>query len=165
MEFVKLIPINRICPCCGNGNYMRIISGKYVGALNVKCINCNSYYNYDELLKRDNSKPMNGADGRTMADLISRAAARDIIADLHGLCRNDVLHDTLAKIDSITAVDAVPVVRCRDCKWGIVTTDEDCEHIIAYCNNPDCPVWEADIAVPHDWYCANGKWRETDGTD
>ena len=74
MEFVKLKPINRICPCCGNGNYMRIISGKNVGKLNVKCINCNSYYNYDELLKRDNSKPLNGADGRTMDDLISRAA-------------------------------------------------------------------------------------------
>lgn len=66
VEFVKLKPINRICPSCGNGNYMRIISGKNIGKLNVKCINCNSYYNYDELLKRDNSKPLNGADGRTM---------------------------------------------------------------------------------------------------
>ena len=44
-----------------------------------------------------------------MDDLISRAAARDIFADLHGLCRNDVLRDTLAKIDAITSVDAVPV--------------------------------------------------------
>lgn len=68
-----LKPINRICPRCGNGNYMRIIDGKNVGKLNVKCINCNSYYNYDELLKGDNRKPLNGTDGRTMDDLISRA--------------------------------------------------------------------------------------------
>ena len=45
----KLEPINMICPNCGNGNYMRRITGKNVGKLNVKCINCNKYYNYDSL--------------------------------------------------------------------------------------------------------------------
>lgn len=110
MEFVKLKPINRICPYCGNGNYMRIISGKNVGKLNVKCINCNSYYNYDELLKRDNSKPLNGADGRTMDDLISRAAARDVINTWGRHGNGDVRMDLLHKdLNAIPAVDAIPV--------------------------------------------------------
>ena len=66
------------------------------------------------------------------------------------------------KLQFVYTSDCVPVVRCKDCKWGIVTTDEDCEHIIAYCNNPDCPVWEADIAVKPDWYCAYGERRESE---
>ena len=53
---MELKPINRICPRCGNGKYMRVLDGKNVGKLNVKCINCNSYYNYDELLKDSRSR-------------------------------------------------------------------------------------------------------------
>lgn len=66
-----------------------------------------------------------------MADLIFRAAARDIIADLHGLCRNDVLRDTLAKIDAITSVDAAPVVhaRWRELKDGT----EECTNCLGLC--------------------------------
>jgi hypothetical protein len=104
---------------------MRIISGKYVGELNVKCINCNSYYNYDELLKRDNSKPLNGADGRTPDDLISRAAAIAEIEEYieeyselepetgyHNLkwCAMEEAKDVLSMLP---AVDAVPVVHAR----------------------------------------------------
>jgi len=55
---VGLKPINRICPHCGNGNYMRIIEGKNVGKLNVKCINCNSYFNYDELIQEGGKNQM-----------------------------------------------------------------------------------------------------------
>jgi hypothetical protein len=31
---------------------MRYLKGKNVGYLNMKCINCNSYFNFDELYKR-----------------------------------------------------------------------------------------------------------------
>ena len=44
-------PANVVCPKCGNGNYMRHLVGKGVGRLNMKCINCNSYFNSDELYK------------------------------------------------------------------------------------------------------------------
>lgn len=81
------------------------------------------------------------------------------IADFKPFCGNK--SDWQRVDDAIALLKAQePVVRCRDCKWGIVTTDEDCEHIIAYCNNPDCPVWEADIAVKPDWYCADGERRD-----
>ena len=91
---------------------MRIISGKNVGELNVKCINCNSYYKYDELLKRDNSKPPNEADGRTMDDLISRMA---LLNDL-SYCAPELWQDEeyiKAKIIKQHAVDAAPVVHAR----------------------------------------------------
>lgn len=49
---MNLEPANIVCPACGSGNYMRHLIGKNVGYLNVKCINCNSYFNFDELSKR-----------------------------------------------------------------------------------------------------------------
>lgn len=49
---MKLEPANIVCPVCGNGNYMRHLIGKNVGYLDMKCINCNSYFNFDELYKR-----------------------------------------------------------------------------------------------------------------
>ena len=49
---MRLEPANIVCPACGSGNYMRHLIGKNVGYLDMKCINCNSYFNFDELYKR-----------------------------------------------------------------------------------------------------------------
>lgn len=49
---MRLEPVNIVCPACGSGNYMRHLIGKNVGYLDMKCINCNSYFNFDELYKR-----------------------------------------------------------------------------------------------------------------
>ena len=84
---------------------------------------------------------------KLVIDLISRAAARDIIADLHGLCRNDVLRDTLAKIDAITSVDVVPVVRCEDC---IYWKSDMLTHFWKPCDV---------VSTDKDWYCPCGKRR------
>ena len=46
------IPANIVCPKCGSPNYMRHLIGKGVGKLDMKCINCNSYFNFDELYKQ-----------------------------------------------------------------------------------------------------------------
>ena len=48
---MKLEPVNIVCPNCGSGSYMRHLIGKNVGYLDMKCINCNSYFNSDELYK------------------------------------------------------------------------------------------------------------------
>ena len=48
---MKLEPANVVCPNCGSGNYMRHLIGKNVGYLDMKCINCNSYFNSDEFYK------------------------------------------------------------------------------------------------------------------
>ena len=53
---------------------MRHLIGKNVGYLDMKCINCNSYFNFDELYKRRigevlKPKPLTNADRiRSMTD-------------------------------------------------------------------------------------------------
>ena len=71
---MKLEPANIVCPACGNPNYMRHLIGKNVGHLELKCINCNSYFNSDEFykLRVENvwkPKPITNADRiRSMSD-------------------------------------------------------------------------------------------------
>lgn len=81
-----------------------------------------------------------------MADLISRAAAKEAIRkkfpNVSDRCEiNEVLN-------SIPAVDAVPVVRCRDCKHSY----ENAKHIDVACE------WSSDP----DFYCAAGERRESE---
>ena len=69
---MKLEPANIVCPKCGNGNYMRHLIGDGVGKLDMKCINCNSYFSFNELYKQKIAeviKPKTNADKiRTMSD-------------------------------------------------------------------------------------------------
>ena len=46
---MKLEPMNIVCPVCGNGNYMRHLIGENVEYYNVGCLNCNSYFNLEEI--------------------------------------------------------------------------------------------------------------------
>ena len=54
---MKLEPVKLVCPACKNGNYMRHLVGENVGWLNLKCINCNSYFNFGDLLQRQSGLP------------------------------------------------------------------------------------------------------------
>ena len=71
---MKLEPANIVCPKCGSPDYMRHLIGKGVGKLDMKCINCNSYFNFDELYKQKiaevlNPKPQTNGDRiRAMTD-------------------------------------------------------------------------------------------------
>ncbi len=103
---MKLEPANIVCPACGSGNYMRHLIGKNVGYLDMKCINCNSYFNFDELYKRRigevlEQKPMtNGDKLRAMSDeeLVEIFANNDC-----GYCR---IHDfCFAKGSAINCED------------------------------------------------------------
>lgn len=54
-------------------------------------------------------------------------------------------------IDNAPTVDAVEVVRCKDCRWGREA-----------CGNIEC---SADLNLPpeyhgYEWYCPNGERRE-----
>ena len=60
----------------------------------------------------------------------------------------------MIKTRSVTpTVDAIPVVRCRDCKYGT----EMSGNIICY--KPKHDEYETDIR-PFDWFCADGKRRD-----
>ena len=48
-------------------------------------------------------------------------------------------------------VDAVPVVRCKDCRWG----KESCGNIECFADTNVPPEYHG-----YDWYCPNGERKE-----
>lgn len=57
-------------------------------------------------------------------------------------------------IEMVPTIDAVPVVRCRDCKWGKMTSKEG---IFYHCGYPYEQTGK--IHLP-DWYCPGGARKE-----
>ena len=53
-------------------------------------------------------------------------------------------------LDHMDTVDAVPVTRCKDCKHSYITVDARCCSYGAF----------YDVAVPDDFFCADGVKRE-----
>lgn len=54
----------------------------------------------------------------------------------------------ISVVNHVPAVDAVSVVRCKDCK----------HYMTIYCTCDGC-------CISPDWYCASGERRDTDGKD
>lgn len=86
-----------------------------------------------------------------MDDLISRAAALEAISTEGGcgICASRVL--------DIPAVDAVPVVRCKDCKFRDVTG----KYPVCWLDSAD-PCELTRNADEDDWFCADGERRDDD---
>ena len=97
-------------------------------------------------------------------DLISRAAAIEYLMTNMGWHDDDgyAVDDADEKraiitdlVNGIPAVDAVPVVRCKDCKFRDVTGP------YPVCRLDSADPWEqtrnADV---DDWFCAEGERRE-----
>ena len=103
-----------------------------------------------------------------MYDLISRAAALDALGECpYNWCDEieeiQAVADWREHIDAIKrvpAVDAEPIVRCRDCIFGVPTINALGEDIVI-CENPD-RAWLDQIAIMPDWYCADGERRESE---
>ena len=54
---------NIVCPTCGSPDHMHHLVGANVGYWDMKCFNCNSYFNFGELYKhRKVIKPKTNAD-------------------------------------------------------------------------------------------------------
>ena len=64
----------------------------------------------------------------------------------------DGVQSVLEAIDSAPTVDAVEVVRCRDCEYSYDEISYLC------CCHGVC----VDCEVPPDFYCAEGKRKEND---
>lgn len=82
-----------------------------------------------------------------MADLISRSAAMNALSDVFGIpldydgeC-NEMCDEVFAAIEALPAVDAVPVVRCGDCRWY-----DSAFYACSKCG----------VCVNRDFYCADG---------
>ena len=69
------------------------------------------------------------------------------------------LHYLCEFIDNAPTVDAVPVVRCKDCKYFGTTKFFDAT--IALCKKQRSAKTEMEVHVtPPDWFCADGERRE-----
>lgn len=108
-----------------------------------------------------------------MNDLISRKAAIKAI-DVLPNCYNG-FSDTYDKaciigvIEELPAVDAVPVVRCKDCKYRPIDTGtHQYGHELEFPNEYKCPCRCGDnwySWMPDDeWFCANGERRTDEQT-
>jgi hypothetical protein len=101
--------------------------------------------------------------GIVMDDLISRAAAIEEIA------RRDTTDGTVkvysgreinAILSDLPAVDAVPVVRCRDCKFGEQDTTAAGIDIVM-CQNKHNPIGFEYWLMSPEFFCADGERRDT----
>ena len=88
-----------------------------------------------------------------MTEYISREAAINAVGEAiaDGRSWYDALINALA-------ADVVPVVRCKDCKYAIMTYDGDCKY---------CRYWadrhednQTELYLSPDFYCAAGERRE-----
>ena len=69
----------------------------------------------------------------------------------------------MIKTKSVTpTIDAVPVVRCKECENAVLTADgKYCKYCYA---NKDDHGYTVEVYHDADWFCANGKRRD-DGAD
>ena len=82
--------------------------------------------------------------------LINREALLSY-ADLRASCgEHYTAEDVIMMIKTAPTVDAVPVVRCRECKWW--QEDDD----IGHCDNPD----GLDNYAKPDDFCSYGERKE-----
>ena len=66
---------------------------------------------------------------------------------------------------NIPAADVAPVVRCKDCKYGVPTKNGFLNDMIA-CENEDSPCGYSSWLCQPDWFCADGERREVqDGAE
>ena len=105
-------------------------------------------------------------------DMISRAAAIAEVMQMvelhrHEIFRGELLHYTGVKamLEALPAVDAAPVVRCRDCKHYAIYQMKD--EYTADRRYKSSVCIRGMYAVPRrpDWYCADGERRDDDGKD
>lgn len=96
-----------------------------------------------------------------MDDLISRTAAIEALSTpcdkryRHGVWET-CLDNIETAIRNIPAVDAVPVIRCRDCKYSDTFADTTTATTPLKCLNIRYG------GVYPDWYCEHGERRESE---
>lgn len=95
-----------------------------------------------------------------MDDLISRAEAIEAATDWHvkpdGEIFSAIKAASRSKIEQLPVVDAVPVIRCRDCAYW--ETDWKPNHSID--GEHFCPM--ISLVTYGEWFCAYGERMESE---
>lgn len=69
--------------------------------------------------------------------------------------KNDISYNAFCNlVKRQPSIDAVPVIRCKDCKYAYITNDGECKY---------CDVWFPDEAeyMDGDYYCASAEREES----
>jgi hypothetical protein len=97
--------------------------------------------------------------GEPMNDLISREAARSTLNDeititgkSNAIAVTDYVRRVERRLEQLPAADAVPVIRCKDCKHWYTTWQNDFAPNYHY-----CPF--TDGTHRDDFYCADAEMR------
>lgn len=63
------------------------------------------------------------------------------------------LADLECNVDMMPTIDAVPVIRCKDCKYASMTYDDECKY---------CDIWFPDEAIylDGDNFCSAAERKE-----
>lgn len=133
---MTLEPCNIVCPNCGNGNYMRHLVGDNVGRLDVKCINCNSYFNFWELHDLQNAPTDEYIARKTIVEELNSRIEQYVAQNQNARAR--AIADFGRFVREAPAADVVEVVRCKDCvnhhesglcdgwsRYGAIRTKDD----------------------------------------
>ena len=83
------------------------------------------------------------------ADLLSEAIHENVSALYEdAVCAKE---DCLTEVYAAPTVDAVPVVRCRECKYRFKNNGHD---------KSGCPIIDANIWMDDDDFCSHGERKE-----
>lgn len=108
-----------------------------------------------------------------MTELISKSAAINTTFNMccrwDGEDRDDLRNMMLTAFQELPTVDAVPVVRCKDCKYRPIDTGtHQYGHELEFPNEYKCPCQCGDnwySWMPDgEWFCANGERRTDEQT-
>lgn len=77
------------------------------------------------------------------------------------LCE-DCCYNVVNKLDEAPAIEAEPVVRCKDCKWWDKKHDSPYGYCHACKHGHRSEHWEINIyrIYKGDWYCADGERKD-----
>ena len=93
-----------------------------------------------------------------MDDLISRAAAIAKVKEARKAARTLTGMDFVMMLEKQPAVDAVPVVRCKDCVDWRQEVNETTHWVCSRISQNHKQIFH----TSPDWYCARGKRRESE---
>lgn len=102
-----------------------------------------------------------------MDDLVSRRVAIDTLMSIvkSASLRNRNVYSTakrcLFEVEALPTIDAVPVVRCRDCKYSYIFEPWEGKNAVRYCNQlRHAYAKDSDLPVREEGFCSYGERRE-----
>ena len=76
----------------------------------------------------------------------------------------DVFNDFIRDVQMLPTIDAVEIVRCKDCKYRLHLQATSCHPEQYLCRLDDRTFYPSRKANNPEWFCADGE-RRTDETD